>query len=141
MKIISLIAASAFALISDSSHWTLDRAGVSAALSDARLLDIPLRLSCAVDSPYLQIEIFAGPANSPSDGVTLVGPSNIRLSLQGRMSPGGRLISTVYFKSLTVAFLREEGEVEVLGEKPYRINLYGARRVVDALQSSCLPVT
>jgi len=56
------------------------------------------------------------------------------------LSPEGRITSNVFFKSLTVEFLRQEGEIEVLGGRPYKLHLDGARRVLETLESSCLAV-
>jgi hypothetical protein len=155
MKIISLLAASALSFVNAQTNWTFERQGLTAVLSDSRMEGTPLRLSCAQQG-YLEIDILSGAENAkPNAGlngtvlavaatsreVTLVGPSNMRLTLQGKPSSDGRFISRAYFKSLTAEFLREEGEVEVVGAKSYRINLEGARRVLDTLQSSCLAVT
>ena len=42
---------------------------------------------------------------------------------------------------MTAEFLREEGEVQVLAERSYRLHLNGARRVLQTLESSCLAVS
>jgi hypothetical protein len=41
---------------------------------------------------------------------------------------------------LTAEFLREEGEVDVTGERS-RLHLNGARRVLQTLESSCMAVS
>jgi len=137
MKVIPFLLASSLSLANLGPNWTFERQGLSAILSDPAVDGSPLRLSCAQQQGYLEINILSG--SKPE--VTLVAPSKIRLTLRGELSPDGRITSNVYFKSLTVEFLREEGEVEVLGGRTYRLHLDGARRVIDTLESSCLAVT
>jgi hypothetical protein len=96
----------------------------------------PLRLACS-DRGYLEIDILSG----PSPEVTLTGPSKFLLTIRGELSPAGRITSRVHFRSLTAEFLREEGDVEVLGERSYRLHLNGARRVLQTLESSCMAVS
>jgi hypothetical protein len=118
------------------STWTFAPNGRTASLSDTRLSETPLKLACA-QRGYLEIDILSG----PSTEVNLVGPSKIVLTISGKPRPNGRIVSDVYFKSLTVEFLREAANVEVSGGLSYRLDLTGARRVLDTLESSCLAVS
>lgn len=86
---------------------------------------------------YLEIEILSG-SNAE---VPLIGPSKFILTIRGDLSPAGSITSLVHFRSLTDEFLREEGDVEVVGERAYRLHLNGARRVLQTLESSCMAVS
>jgi len=135
MRLIPFLLASAVSFTSAGTNWTFERQGLTAILSDPAIDASPLRLSCA-QRGYLEISILAG---SKAE-VTLVGPSNIRLTLRGELTPEGRLTSNVFFRSLTVEFLAQEGDIEVLGGRSYKLHLDGARRVLRTLESSCMAV-
>ena len=136
MKFVALLLTSAVSLASYEPTWTFERQNLSASLQEPDLQMSPLRLACS-DRGYLEIEILSG----PSPEVTLTGPSKFLLTIRGELSPSGRLTSTVHFKSLTAEFLREEGDVDVIGERHYRLHLNGARRVLQTLESSCTAVS
>ena len=135
MRLIPFLLASVVSFTNAETNWTFERQGLTAILSDPGIDVSPLRLSCA-QRGYLEISILAG---SKAE-VTLVGPSKISLTIRGELSAEGRITSNVFFKSLTVEFLRQEGEIEVLGGRPYKLHLDGARRVLETLESSCLAV-
>jgi hypothetical protein len=132
MKVVSLLLMSAVSLANYEPTWTFERQNLSASLQEPELQMSPLRLACS-DRGYLEIDILSG----PSPEVTLTGPSKFLLTIRGELSPAGRITSRVPFKSLTAEFLREEGDVDVLGERSYRLHLNGARRVLQTLESSC----
>jgi hypothetical protein len=135
MRLIPFLLASAISFTSAETNWTFERQGLTAILSDPGIDVSPLRLSCA-QRGYLEISILAGPKAE----VTLVGPNKISLTIRGELTPEGRLTSNVFFRSLTVEFLRQEGEIEVLGGRAYKLHLDGARRVLQTLESSCMAV-
>ena len=136
MKVVSLLLMSAVSLAHNEPTWTFERQNLSASLQEPELQISPLRLTCS-DRGYLEIDILSG----PSPEVTLTGPSKFLLTIRGELSSAGRLTSRVHFRSLTAEFLREEGDVEVLGERSYRLHLNGARRVLQTLESSCMAVS
>jgi hypothetical protein len=136
MKVVSLLLMSAVSLAHYEPTWTFEQQNLSASLQEPELQMSPLRLTCS-DRGYLEIDILSG----PSPEVTLTGPSKFLLTIRGELSPAGRLISRVHFRSLTAEFLREEGDVDVLGERSYRLHLNGARRVLQTLESSCMAVS
>jgi hypothetical protein len=132
MKAVSLLLMTALSFAHYEPTWTFERQNLSASLQQPELQISPLRLTCS-DRGYLEIDILSG----PSPQVTLSGPSKFLLTIRGELSPAGRITSRVPFKSLTAEFLREEGDVDVLGERSYRLHLNGARRVLQTLESSC----
>jgi hypothetical protein len=136
MKLIALLLTSAVSLANYEPTWTFERQNLSASLQEPELQMSPLRLACS-DRGYLEIEILSG----PSPQVTLTGPSKFLLTIRGELSPSGRITSKVHFKSLTAEFLREGGDVDVTGERSYRLHLNGARNVLRTLESSCLAVS
>jgi len=136
MKVVSLLLMSVVSLVNYEPTWTFERQNLSASLQEPELQMSPLRLACS-DRGYLEIDILSG----PSPEVTLTGPSKFLLTIRGELSPSGRITSRVHFRSLTAEFLREEGEVEVIGERSYRLHLSGARRVLQTLESSCMAVS
>ena len=136
MKFVALLLTSAVSLANYEPTWTFERQNLSASLQEPDLQMSPLRLACS-DRGYLEIEILSG----PSPEVTLTGPSKFLLTIRGELSPAGRITSKVHFRSLTAEFLREEGDVEVIGERSYRLHLNGARRVLQTLESSCMAVS
>ena len=136
MKVVSLLLMSAVSLAHYEPTWTFERQNLSASLQEPELQMSPLRLTCS-DRGYLEIDILSG----PSPEVTLTGPSKFLLTIRGELSAAGRITSRVHFRSLTAEFLREEGDVEVLGERSYRLHLSGARRVLQTLESSCMAVS
>ena len=136
MKLIALLLTSAVSLANYEPTWTFERQNLSASLQEPELQMSPLRLACS-DRGYLEIEILSG----PSPEVTLTGPSKFLLTIRGELSSSGRITSKVHFKSLTAEFLREEGNVEVIGKRSYRLHLNGARSVLQTLESSCLAVS
>jgi len=136
MKVVSLLLMSAVSLANYEPTWTFERQNLSASLQEPELQMSPLRLACS-DRGYLEIDILSG----PSPDVTLTGPSKFLLTIRGELSTAGRITSRVHFRSLTAEFLREEGDVEVLGERSYRLHLNGARRVLQTLESSCMAVS
>ena len=136
MKVVALLLMSAVSLAHYEPTWTFERQNLSASLQEPELQMSPLRLTCS-DRGYLEIDILSG----PSPEVTLTGPSKFLLTIRGELSPAGRITSRVHFRSLTAEFLREEGDVEVLGERSYRLHLSGARRVLQTLESSCMAVS
>jgi hypothetical protein len=136
MKIVSLLLMSAVSLTHCEPTWTFERQNLSASLQEPELQMSPFRLTCS-DRGYLEIDILSG----PSPEVTLTGPAKFLLTIRGELSPAGRITSRVHFRSLTAEFLREEGDVEVLGERSYRLHLNGARRVLQTLESSCMAVS
>ena len=136
MKVVSLLLMSVVSLVNYEPTWTFERQNLSASLQEPELQMSPLRLACW-DRRYLEIDILSG----PSPEVTLTGPSKFLLTIRGELSPSGRITSRVHFRSLTAEFLREEGEVEVIGERSYRLHLSGARRVLQTLESSCMAVS
>jgi hypothetical protein len=136
MKLVALLLTSAVSLVNYEPTWTFERQNLSALLQEPDLQMSPLRLACS-DRGYLEIEILSG----PSPEVTLTGPSKFLLTIRGELSPSGRITSKVHFRSLTAEFLREEGDVDVVGERSYRLHLSGARNVLQTLESSCLAVS
>ena len=136
MKLIALLLTSAVSLANYEPTWTFERQNLSASLQEPELQMSPLRLACS-DRGYLEIEILSG----PSPEVTLTGPSKFLLTIRGELSSSGRITSKVHFKSLTAEFLREGGDVDVTGERSYRLHLNGARSVLQTLESSCLAVS
>ena len=136
MKLVALLLTSAVSLVNFEPTWTFEQQNLSASLQEPELQMSPLRLACS-DRGYLEIDILSG----PSPEVTLTGPSKFLLTIRGELGPNGRIISRVPFRSMTAEFLREEGEVEVLAERSYRLHLNGARRVLQTLESSCLAVS
>ena len=136
MKFVSVLLMSAVSLASYGPTWTFEQQNLSASLQEPELQMSPLRLACS-ERGYLEIDILSG----PSPEVTLTGPSKFLLTIRGELSPAGRITSRVHFRSLTAEFLREEGDVEVLGERSYRLHLNGARRVLQTLESSCMAVS
>jgi hypothetical protein len=136
MKLVALLLTSAVSLVNYEPTWTFERQNLSALLQEPDLQMSPLRLACS-DRGYLEIEILSG----PSPEVTLTGPSKFLLTIRGELSPSGRITSKVHFRSLTAEFLREEGDVDVIGERSYRMHLSGARNVLQTLESSCLAVS
>ena len=136
MKLVALLLTSAVSLVNLEPTWTFEQQNLSASLQEPELQMSPLRLACS-DRGYLEIDILSG----PSSEVTLTGPSKFLLTIRGELGPNGRIISRVPFKSMTAEFLREEGEVQVLAERSYRLHLNGARRVLQTLESSCLAVS
>jgi hypothetical protein len=136
MKLVFLMLMSAVSLANYEPTWTFERQNLSASLQEPEMQMSPLRLACS-DRGYLEIEILSG----PSPEVTLTGPSKFLLTIRGELSPGGRITSKVHFRSLTAEFLREEGDVDVIGERSYRLHLNGARSVLKTLESSCLAVS
>jgi hypothetical protein len=136
MKLVALLLTSAVSLVNYEPTWTFERQNLSALLQEPDLQMSPLRLACS-DRGYLEIEILSG----PSPEVTLTGPSKFLLTIRGELSPIGRITSRVHFRSLTAEFLREEGDVDVVGERSYRLHLNGARNVLQTLESSCLAVS
>ena len=136
MKLVALLLTSAVSLVNLEPTWTFEQQNLSASLQEPELQMSPLRLACS-DRGYLEIDILSG----PSPEVTLTGPSKFLLTIRGELNASGRIISRVPFRSLTAEFLREEGEVQVLAERSYRLHLNGARRVLQTLESSCLAVS
>ena len=136
MKVVALLLASAVSLANLEPTWTFEQQNLSASLQEPELQMSPLRLACS-DRGYLEIDILSG----PSPEVTLTGPSKFLLTIRGELNASGRIISRVPFRSLTAEFLREEGEVQVLAERSYRLHLNGARSVLQRLESSCLAVS
>ena len=136
MKLVALLLTSAVSLVNFEPTWTFEQQNLSASLQEPELQMSPLRLACS-DRGYLEIDILSG----PSPEVTLTGPSKFLLTIRGEFGPNGRIISRVPFRSMTAEFLREEGEVEVLAERSYRLHLNGARRVLQTLESSCLALS
>ena len=136
MKLIALLLTSAVSLANYEPTWTFERQNLSASLQEPELQMSPLRLACS-DRGYLEIEILSG----PSPEVTLTGSSKFLLTIRGELSPSGRITSKVHFRSLTAEFLREEGNVDVIGERSYRLHLNGARSVLQTLESSCMAVS
>src|SRR5690348_15297458 len=126
MKLVSLLLMSAVSLVSHEPTWTFEPQNRSASLQEPELQMSPLRLACS-ERGFLEIEILSGPGPE----VMLSGPSRFRLTIRGELSASGRLISRVPFRSLTAEFLREEGDVEVIGARSYRLHLNGARRVLQ----------
>jgi len=118
--------------------WTFDSVGRIFTLSDPVLEKPPLRLACTPEG-YLEISIL--PTEEALAEISLIRPSLLTLTIRGRLRSDGRIISNVDFKSLTVEFFREEGEVEVHGGHSYRLHLKGARRVLDYLRNSCTAVS
>jgi hypothetical protein len=135
MKLVSLFLISAVSLGNYEPTWTFERQNLSASLQEPDLEMSPLRLACS-QRGYLEIEILS----DLNAEVTLIGPSKFILTIRGDLSPAGRITSLVHFRSLTAEFLREEGDVEVVGERAYRLHLNGARRVPQTLESSCMAV-
>jgi hypothetical protein len=136
LLLIATLSGSNSALSDPAPTWTFESNGLTATLLDPEIQESPLRLSCA-QRGYLEINILSG----PSAAVRLVGPSKIALTIRGELSPEGHITSDVYFKSLAVEFLRQEGEVEVFGSRSYWLHLNGVRRVLETLESSCLAVS
>jgi hypothetical protein len=136
MKLVALMLASTLSLANYQPTWTFERQGLAAVLTEPDIAEVPLRLACG-ERGFLEIRILAGAKSE----VTLVGPTKIALTIRGDTSSDGRVVSQVYFRSMTVEFLRQEGDVEVAGSKPYRLHLNGARRVLETLESSCLAVS
>ena len=136
MKLVALLLTSAVSLVNLEPTWTFEQQNLSASLQEPELQMSPLRLACS-DRGYLEIDILSG----PSSEVTLTGPSKFLLTIRGELRANGRITSRVPFKSMTAEFLREEGEVQVLAERSYRLHLNGARRVLQTLENSCLAVS
>ena len=136
MKLVALLLTSVVSLANYEPTWTFERQNLSASLQEPELQMSPLRLACS-DRGYLEIEILSG----PSPEVTLTGSSKFLLTIRGELSPSGRITSKVHFRSLTAEFLREEGNVDVIGERSYRLHLNGARSVLQTLESSCMAVS
>lgn len=136
MKLVPLLLISTVSLSSYENNWTFDRQGLTAFLSSSAVGEAPLRLTCA-QKGYLEINILSG--SKPE--VTLAAPSKPSLTIRGELSADGRITSNVYFKSLTVEFLREEGDVDVFGSRTYRLHLNGARRVLETLEGACTAVS
>ena len=136
MKLVSLLLVSAVSLANLEPTWTFEQQNLSASLQEPDLQMSPLRLACS-ERGYLEIDILSG----PSPEVRLAGPSKFILTIRGELSASGRLTSRVPFRSLTAEFLREEGDVDVIGERSYRLHLDGARRVLQTLESSCMAVS
>jgi len=138
MKLVSLFLISAISLGNYEPTWRFERQNLSASLQEPDLEMSRLRLACSRRG-YLEIEILSG-SNAE---VPLIGPSKFILTIRGDLSPAGSITSLVHFRSLTDEFLREEeeGDVEVVGERAYRLHLNGARRVLQTLESSCMAVS
>jgi hypothetical protein len=136
MKLVTLVVASTVSLVSHQPNWSYEDKGRAAVLTEPELTEAPLRLACG-ERDFLEIRILAGPRSE----VTLVGPSKIALTIRGSSSSDGRVVSQVYFRSLTAEFLRDGGDVEVIGATRYRLHLDGARQVLQTLESSCLAVS
>ena len=136
MKLFSLVLLSTVSLSSLEPTWTFERHGQAAFLQEPDMHEPPLRLACGRPG-YLEIDILS----DSKEEVILVGPTKIALTLRGQQTAPGRITSSVYFKSITAEFFRDEGEVEVRGGKSYRIHLKGARNVLQSLESSCTAVS
>ena len=136
MKLIPLLVLSSVSMVSHEPTWTFERSGLAVSLVEPSMQDPPLRLACG-RSGYLEIQILAGAKQE----VTLVAPSKMALTIRGQQTAPDRITSNVYFKSITAEFLRDEGEIEVLGGHSYRLHLKGARGVLQTLESSCTAVS
>jgi hypothetical protein len=136
MKFLPLLLISTISLASHEPTWTFERNGLVAYLQEPGVQEPPLRLACARPG-YLEIDI----ASEAKHEVTLTNSGKISLTLRGEQTAPGRITSKVYFKSIAAEFLRDEGEIEVIGGKTYRMQLRGARDVLRALESSCTAVS
>jgi len=136
MKLFSLVLLSTVSLSSLEPTWTFERHGLSAFLQEPDMQETPVRLACG-RLGYLEIDIVSG----HKEEVTLIGANNVALTLRGDRTAPGRITSKVYFKSITAEFFRDEGDVDVMGDRPYRIHLKGARSVLQTLESSCTAIS
>ena len=133
MKVVALALISVLSAASHQPSWTFEHQGLAAFLTAPDMADPPLRLACS-NRGFLEISILSGPTSE----VTLVGSNKIALTIRGDANPEGRIVTQIYFRSITAEFLRDEGDVEVTGGKPYRLQLGGTRRVLETLESSCM---
>ena len=136
MKLIPLLLLSTFSTASYEPTWILEQNGRVAFLQEPNMQEPRLRLACGRPG-YLEIDIISDAKRE----ITLVGPTKIALTLRGEETAPGRITSNVYFKSIAAEFLRDEGEVEVIGARSYRLPLKGARGVLQTLESSCTAVS